>query len=575
MRSRLLRQLLLRELPYSAAPADSAIRPFTYNASSLSSRPQLPFLAIPSRNNRAGGGGGGGGSNRQQWRYFSTARIKYEVKLAIKFTAYIWATVFVVAVAGFVVQQEFMEAQHPTPHEWSYRTRWLKRSAETERARTDVIMENWVMIVQLLADALKRLENPATSDGKGLKDVKDGPPGAKDISDMPEPWRRGYVETLLLCCQAAEHVEGWVKDTTQGIACPADVVKGPSNPFPKPVPRGAGPAPREENCVPAGFPDPGELYLKLLATEGLTSKQRIDAALQYANWLEFKGALAPAAVMYENALNLSIEQIHTPGAPFRLDHKTAALNEKAERKPSANLLASLTALAAFKARHEDVSTALPILISILQARRSLPPPVTTQPANNPFSIHQKERKSAFDKVLAFLTPPTYPPPPLDGTAPPVRDSKELCQEAALHLHIGEIMYTMQPSTREDGLAWTREGVDLAEEELHKVLERGGDGPIKRATKKVCRECLASGLDNWRTMVARMVKLEDEAKAGGGQTQASVGWFGALWKGVKIEEDGGRWVAEEKVVGERTRRAQDLLEELPPPRNPFLSGLVRA
>ncbi|KAJ4422387.1 hypothetical protein N0V82_002942 [Gnomoniopsis sp. IMI 355080] len=556
MRSRLLlRQQLLRDLIRTRS-ADTTIRHFSYNSTTFSSRPQLPFLAIPSRVS----------GSHQQWRRITTERIKHEVGLAMKFTVYIWTIVFFVAVGGFVVQQEWMEHRYPTPHEWTFRSRWLKRGVDAERFRTDVAIERWVLYVQMLQDVLERLENPS-KDGQGLRDVKDGPPGAKDISGMSEPWRRGYVEALLLCCQAAEHVEGYVLDKTRGIVFPQDVVRGPSNPFPKPVPPGSESPPREEDCVPSGFPDPDEIYNKLLATEGLTSKQRIDATLSYANWLENKGRLAPAAVMYEGALNLAIEEIHTPGAPFLLDPKTAVLNSKAEKKPSENLLTSLTALATFKARHEDVSAALPILISILQARRNLPS--KTKAADYEFQFHQPPNKSAFQKILAFIKPPDYPPPPPDGTAPPVRDSKELCEEAALHLHIGEIMYTLQSSTKEDGLAWTREGVDLAEEELHKVLEQDRED---RVTKKVCRDCLASGLSNWRTMVARMAKQEDEAKAGG--KKPSAGWFG-LWSGNNVEEEGGRWAAEEKVVAERTRRAQDLLEDLQKPRSAFLSGLVRA
>lgn len=560
MRSRLLRQLLLRDLAlaYPRSADTTTIRHFTYNSSAFSSRPQLPFLAIPSRVS----------GSQQQWRRLTTERLKREVGLAMKFTAYIWAMVFFVAVSGFAVQQDWMESNYPTPHEWTFRSRWLKRGVDAERGRTDVIMDNWVLIVQMLQDVLERLEDPG-KDGKGLRDVENGPPGAKDITAMSEPWRRGYVEALLLCCQASEHVEDHVLDKKRKIVFPRNMVRGPSNPFPKPVPPGSEAPPREEDCVPSGFPDPDEIYVKLLATEGLTSKQRLDATLSYANWLEHKGRLEPAAVMYEGALNLAIEEIYTPGAPFLLDPKTAILNPKAEHKPSANLLASLTALATFKARHEDVSAALPILISILQARRSLPTKAQAARGGDDFSLYQPKSKSALQKALAFIKTPEYPPPPPDGTAPPVRDSKELCEEAALHLHIGEIMYTLQSSTKEDGLAWTREGVDLAEEELHKVLEQDKDN---RATKKVCRECLASGLANWRTMFARMAQQEEQARAGG--KKPSAGWFG-LWSGSKVEEDGGRWAAEEKVVGERTRRAQDVLEDLQKPRSAFWSALVRA
>lgn len=558
MSFRLVRQLLRRDLA-RPRPTDTTIRRFTYNSTSFSARPQLPFLAIPSRV----------GGSHQQWRRLTTERIKREVGLALKFTAYLWAVVFFVSVSSLAVQQEYIEQCYPTPHEWSFRSRMMKRGAELEKDRTDVIVENWVLMVQMLCELLERLESPSY-DGEGLRDVGDGPLAPKDITDMPEPWRRGYVEALLFYCQALERVEGHMLDTTRSMVFPKELVRGPSNPFPKPIPRGSAPPPREENCVPWGFPDPGQMYLKLLATVGLTSKQKIDATLSYANWLELKGALAPAAVMYENALNLAVEEIYSPGAPLLLDPKTAVLNDEAERKPSANLLASLTALATFKARHEDVSTALPILISILQARRTLPPkPHATRGGGNDNLSSYQPNKGTLQKLHDLIRPPDYPPPPPDGTAPPVRDSKELCEEAALHLHIGEIMYTLQSSTKEDGLAWTREGVDLAEEELHKVLEKDSEN---RLAKKVCRECLASGLGNWQTMVTRMVKHEDEAKAVG--KKPSAGWFG-LWSGGKVEEEGGRWAAEEKVVSDRTRRAQDLLQDLQKPTSAIWSALFRA
>ncbi|KAF3768527.1 hypothetical protein M406DRAFT_62666 [Cryphonectria parasitica EP155] len=552
---------------------DTSIRTFTHNTATPSfsaGRPQLPFLSIPSSRQRF---------QRQQWRYLTTERkawIRREVGLAVKWTAYLWALAFCVLGAGYAIQQEFLERRFPTPHEWSFITRMLKRGAEAEKAKTNIVVADWVRIVQMLRDALARLEDPA-GDGRGLTDLSGRPgtpPGSKDISAMPEAWRRGYYEALMLYCQASERVDGWVLDKTRGIAFPPDVVRGPSNPFPKPIPPGATSAPREEDCVPAGFPVPDEVYLKLIATEGLTTRQRIDAVLSYANWLEYKGAVGPAAVMYEDAVQMAAEEIHTPGAPPLLDTDTAVLSAKPARQPSANLLAALTALATFKARTGPAPDALPILTSLLQARRSLPATATTSPVPEGDTTFLDHR-GPIQRTLDIFRPPAYPPPPPDGSAPPTRDSRELCEEAALHLHIGEIMYTLQASTREDGLAWTREGVDLAEEELHRVLSQGaatGDA----AARKTCRECLASGLGNWATMVRRMASMEEEAARASG-TKSTAGWFG-LWsvsKASQEEQEGGRWAAEEKVVSERTRRAQDILEDLEKPRAGLMSGLVKA
>lgn len=566
-----MRRLLLRHAKRRQSP-DTSIRTFTHNSPALHySRPQLPFLSIPSRAQRFRR------QQQQQWRYLTTERkswIKREVGQAARWTAYLWAFAICIASASFVLQQESLERRFPTPHEWSFRTRLLKRGAEVERARPDVAMENWPLIVQMLMDALERLED-TTGDGKGVRDLgPDRPPGAKDISAMPEAWRRGYYEALLLCCKAAEHVDGWVLDKKRNTVFPGDSVKGPSNPFPKPIPPGALSAPREEDCEPAGFPKPDEIYLKLVATEGLTKKQQMDAALSYANWLEYKGLLGPAAVMYEDALTMAVEEIYSPGAPFLLDPKTAVLNDKAQCKPSVNLLSSLTALASFKARHEDLSAALSIFISLLQARRSLPSSRNqTRPGDQNLAVPGAP-KNSIEKVIDFFRPLAYPPPPSDGNEPPVRDSKELCEEAALHLYIGEIMHALQPTAQEDGIAWTREGVDLAEEELHKVLESGRGGEDGEAAKRTCRECLASGLDNWATMARRMVREEEKARASGKTKKPSAGWFG-MWSGSKVEENVGRWAAEEKVVAERTRRAQEILEDLQQPTSGLMNGLLRA
>lgn len=562
MRPRMVRRLPRRQ------HAPKPVRTFTYNSAALhNSRPQLPFLSTPSARQQL--------FRRQQWRYLTTERkqwLKGEAILSVKYTAYIWVFVFCFAAGGFAIQQEFMERGYPTPHEWSFNTRMLKRGAEAEKMRTDVIMENWPLIIQMLKDVLDRLEDEK-GDGKGIKSLgSNSPPGAKDISAMPESWRRGYYEALLLYCQASEHVEGWVLDKKRKTVFPPDLVRGPSNPNPKPIPPGAKAAPREEDCISAGFPVPDDCYLKLLATEGLTTKQRMDAALAYANWLEHKGALGPAAIMLEDALNMAIEQMTSiaPDSQPVLDPKTMALINKAGFLPSENLLKCLTGVATFKARHEDVSAALPILISILQARRSLP---SKQKPDRDAEVRAfyAHNKGNVQKVIDFFSEAPYPPPPPDGSAPPIRDSKELCEEAALDLHIGEIMFTMQPSTREQGWAWTREGVDLAEEQLHKVLEERKKE--SQDAKKTCRECLASGLSNWATMVRMMAREEEEeakAKAGG---KSTAGWFG-LWTGEAVKENVGRWAAEEQLCEERTRRAQTILEDLEKPASGLMKSLVK-
>ncbi len=168
--------------------------------------------------------------------------------------------------------------------------------------------------------------------------------------------------------------------------------------------------------------------------------------------------------------------------------------------------------------------------------------------------------------MAVFDPPPYPPPPPDGALPPPRDALEMCQEAALLLHIGEIVYTAKSSSREEGLAWTREAVDMAEEQM-RSLGVAGSNPADRAARAACRDCLGTGIDNWTTMVSRLARDEKAKRDAAAATTATNGggsWF-ALWgDGRQNGQNSRRWAAEEKVIEDRTRRVRELLEDLEPP-----------
>ncbi|TPX10594.1 uncharacterized protein E0L32_008480 [Thyridium curvatum] len=547
MRPRLtLRRLLQRPVRRWAGSS----RRFTQNSPSFSrGRPQLPFLGIPL-------------STRQQFRYLTTERkqwIRYEVLLSLKYTVYIWAMVSCVTIAAFAVQQEWQEREHPTPPEWSYITRMRMRGAFFELNRKDVSRTDYVQVLQMLLDVLERLENPKI-DGADIAESGVGGivgeeavrafPGAKDLSKKSEQWRRGYFETLLAAAQAAEHVEGWVKDRTRGIVFPPEVVIGPSNPRPKPIPPGAKSAPREEDCDPM-FPSPAQLYNKLMCTDGLTRRQHLETVLSFASWAAYR-EMPLASSLYQSALYIALPE--EEASKINVEKWVQSLSRSGlTTSPSSNILEALTGYATYTARKGDVSDALPLFITLLKARQSLPDTSPKVLADRALEAGENENlaQKTLHAVKAFVKPPVYPPPPSDGTELPVRDEKERCQEAALHLHIGEIMYTARDSAREEGVAWTREGVDIAEEQLHKL----GSATKNITAKTTCRECLATGLENWQTMVARLAKEEQEKK---GSAQKS-GWFG-LWRDGKNEAAEGRWAAEEKVAKDRLRRAQDLLED---------------
>ncbi|KAK3366839.1 hypothetical protein B0T24DRAFT_633755 [Lasiosphaeria ovina] len=546
----LLRRVLARKLQ------SPPLRSFA-GTSIHRTRPQLPFLSVPTRTRAP-----------HQFRYLTTerkARLKYEIKLGIKYTSYLWLAAGAVLAAGFAISQESLERQYPTPHEWSFLTRMRFRGAFCTRDQTNPHRAtDWVAVMQWIKGSVERLENPGI-DGKGVRDAPSNRPhGTKDIGAMPESWRRGYYETMMIYAKASEHCEGWVIDKTRNMIFPPGVMIGPSNPRPRPLPAGFHGAPKEENCE-FPFETPDDVYLRIISTEGLTNRQRMDAGLAYASWLEFKGIAGPAGIMYEDAVQLALSEL--PSAPTEpLDSKTWTLKEDAG-EPSANLLTALTAYATYRARQGDVSSALPIFVSILKARRSLPtladsvsnqlwaPRRDTSPATAAGAV------SGLGKsIISFFGPPPYPPPPDDGVAPPIRDAKELCEEAALSLHIGEIMYTAPNGTsREEGLSWTREAVDVAEEQLHKLTSSAADKPAFRT----CRDCLSSGLQNWSTMVAQLARDEAAKTEVAKAKKSSSAWL-SLWGSETKKEDTSRWAAEEKVIQERERRAKDLLDELRPP-----------
>jgi hypothetical protein len=138
-------------------------------------------------------------------------------------------------------------------------------------------------------------------------------------------------------------------------------------------------------------------------------------------------------------------------------------------------------------------------------------------------------------------------------------------------YIGEILYASKGrSGREDGLAWTREAVDVAETEIRSGL-LGSEGTADADARKICTECLNTGLENWQKMVEKLAaeerrrhqELQEKYTHDVGDVKVkSGGWFG--WgSGAKVElepETGalGRWEAEEQLVRSRFRRVRDML-----------------
>lgn len=519
-------------------------RPFTQNTLTLTprSRPQLPFLSPPHR--------------RPIARFLTTERkqwIKDEVWRAGKYTTILWTLTALLLTTAFGVQQEWLERKFPSPPEWSWITRKDFRSARWDEDHDDGGNDglvDWARTGEAYRRLIKRLEDPGI-DGAGIRDQDEGGilvagigKTGFDITGKPESWRRGYYEVLMGAARAAEHLDGWVRDKTRNVAFPANVVIGPSNPDPRPVPPGAKAAPREEDCEPA-FEGPETYYMRVLTTNGFTEKERVDAALAYGAWLDFKRTPETALEMYKWALDIA-----TAGSPTSVvDGLTGTLVPDAGT-PSANVLTATTALAVHHAVNSNLSLALPIFLSVLRARRSLPePPATMLSTLTPDEEDNGIMKAVMSLIKSALVAPTYPAPPPDGTSPPMRSPKERCEEAGVMTYIGEILYASNTTktSREDGLAWTREAVDIAEEELRgKRVDKEG--------KQTCKQCLEVGLRNWTQMVEKLARKEEEAKAAKGSTVG--GWLG--FGGEEQKDIIGRWESEKQVIRERSRRAGELL-----------------
>lgn len=460
----------------------------------------------------------------------------------------------------FFVQEEYLERLHPTPHEWTYITRkFLRDSKELEDPKDGNIQ--WAGSLGRVRNALMRLSDPK-KDGAGLVPLSDKTdPELEDpiefvpydITAKSEEWRRGYFEALMTAAKAAEHVDGWVLDTTRNMVSPARFMIGPSNPNPDPIPPGAAHAPLEENCINA-FPSAHRWYMKILATQGFTPRQRLEAALEYASFMEYKGQPEVARSLQDLALGEASKGLSADALPYHT--KTLVLKE-GTGSPSLNILEALTSIANSKARGGDISGSLAMYISLLKARRGLsderPPEIRSRPLNVP----------VYQKIINLFLPPAYPAPRPDGTQPPWRSVEERCQEASLQVYIGEILYAT--SSKDDGLSWTRDGVDLAEEQLRSA----GLGSGSKAVKKLCRECLSTGLENWHTMVSRLAMAEAAKEESG--TVNKTGIF-SFWGGAKEPE--GRWAAEKAVVQERVRRTKEIMEDVTPPQN-FLTNWFKA
>ncbi|KAL8772060.1 MAG: hypothetical protein Q9209_002726 [Squamulea sp. 1 TL-2023] len=561
------------------------LRLFTQNSQLLlvsrtSPRPELPYLYVSS------------GSRFPQItssiqyqsrlaRYLTTERkqrIKSETVLTVKYIFYGHIVLGFVLALVWLVSVEIKERRYQTPPEWSFKTRNIYRTARimSEPNFNPSGITEWPQVGNNYWVALARLEDPSL-DGKDLQ-MPEGDDhrvyvvginalgftrNGLDLTPKSEEWRRGYYSVLMGAARAAEHLDEEVRDTTRNITFPAEHIIGPSNPRPKPVPHGAASPPLEENCVPASE-SPQTFYTKILTSTGFSTRQRLDAALAYADWLDFKGLHETAEEMYDWGLDIAMGALPV-GVNNVVDTQTGIINNNATYV-SNNLLKATTALATHHAQNNNLTAALPIFLSVLRARRQLSlPPIPDPP---------KEELSNMEWIIAtaksILVSPPYPPPPPSGDEVPIRTPKAVCEEAAVMAHIGEILFASsnddsKPPLKEaktqstlrkqqSGLGWTRDAVDVSESTLMSMDKTDLDG------RQTCAECLKTGMDNWTAMVRKMLKDQQgvvstkEEKIGNGR-----GWFWGGQSTEEAEEDEGRWERELQLVEEKMVSVQRLLK----------------
>jgi len=366
---------------------------------------------------------------------------------------------------------------------------------------------------------------------------------------------------LMGCAEAAEQLEDCVVETTRRLVYPKELVIGPSNPDPRPIAPNMGPAPLEENTAPA-FAPPESFYMRILTCRGFTTKQRLEAAWKYAAWLEFRGLNDSAEEMYLWALDIAKNVFPEPNAV--IDGKSAVLKvgdtaaSAVSARPTSNLLSATTALAVHRARAGDVASALPILLSVLRARKEAPfvPVRSVSIAGS-----AGEGGSDLDAVVSFIqrifSPPKFPPPPPSGddtfTRPVVQST---CDESELMLYVGEILFATSPSPSQ-GLDWTRQAVTTAEASLEDKSTAGATAESQRK----CKSCLRTGVQNWETMLQRLAEKAEATDAREGGRNA--GFF--EWRGWFSLDGGSRGKTQDELqagmLAEEFKHVENLKEKI--------------
>ena len=547
--------------PPNAAHPGEAQRPrhFTQNShklllvSSSTPRPQLPFL-----HNSASSRLAKVTIRTNISRLISTerkTRWKRNLRWQFRFHLFFWPAITLLAVAGAASRQLWLEQEYPTPPDWSVFSRWILRNRkEAEFGEENKIGAiNWEFLGIGYKQLLERLEKGP--DSEGVTEVDEGGilidglgKAGYDVSAKSAPWKQGYYEALMGTARVAENLDGWVKQKgSNGKSYPKEMIASPDNPNPAPVPNSwRGKPPTIEDCEEA-FESPAVFYTRVLTTKGLTNRMKTDAAMAWAEWLDFKSLHETAEEVLKWGIDIAAGGMKVSHRDEIIDPTNGAFKPKLPTLISENMLKSNTALAVHHARSGNPEKALPVFLSIMRVRKDLAPSMPARRVDV-----EEEEEGIFEGLWSLIRGPGFPPVPDSGDQPPSQNLKEACEQTGIMTYIGEILYAL--SSKEDGLSWTRDAVDGAETVLWAMDERG----VKEGKEK-CEECLETGLLNWQQMAAHLAKEAAPATSepGSTETKSSSGssWFGFS---KKRDVDGQRWQRELEQVSLRIERTKPLM-----------------
>ena len=386
-----------------------------------------------------------------------------------------------------------------------------------------------------------------------------------DTTMQSEAWQRGYFETMMGMARGSEMREGYMTFKGDRSAYAPQHVRSNENPYPVPLPPTSGKeCPDISECWPS-FESPYFHYKRILTTRGFTSRQRMDAGLAYASYLDHKGEHDHAGAMYRWSFDLAIHGLPPDVRPESVvDVATGVIMPNAPFL-TPNIVTCSTAIARHFADTDRTNEALATYLSVLRGRRtaqSAPRSRQYPPQGPDLSLRN------VDSIIQWLTSlpfhPEQPPLPPTGNEPFERKRSEECEEAALALYVAEILFAKM-GRRSEGLSWARDATETSDTRMKDKL-------LDKKNAKVCEQCLNEGLKVWTGMLS-VLAHEQKVANGSQRPQLTTGqelpksesWF---WRGLASmtssassadgllkEQD---WVSEERKVAKRLAQFEENL-----------------